>query len=127
MCAAAIAQASKRSILEETAQMMRTLLSRLTTDLLCARVHPDLVDPPAGNALLALIVVQQGHWHALVGALLNLQSDSTKRHTLATAFSDLLSTNGVSASLAKPNRTRFRANLQVLLQRVHALNVQLPP
>ena len=42
------------------------------------------------------------------------------------AFGALLSTNGVSAALNRPNRARFRANLETLLQYVRASNMVLP-
>ena len=56
-------QANQHSGLAATmATMLQTLLTRILGDLLCSRLHPDLVDPAAGNALLALIVTQQQHW-----------------------------------------------------------------
>ena len=156
--------------------MLQTLLTRVLGDLLCSRLHPDLVDPAAGNALLALILAQQQHWQAayrpsrasdasvhlcaqrtqrlraclikggsplrargahplhsrarvrqvLIHSLLELQPTEDGRREASAAFGALLSTNGVAASLARPNRTRFRANLHLLLQHVHAGGVQLP-
>jgi len=72
------------------------------------------------------IVAQQAHWQALVHSLLELQPDQPARDATAAAFGALLSTNGVTASLTRPNRTRFRANLQLLLQHVQAGGIQLP-
>ena len=96
------------------------------SQLLCSRLHPDVVDPAAGNALLALIVAQHSHWQALVGGLLGAQPDPPTRDAAAAAFGALLSTNGVSASLQRPNRVRFRANLERLLQHVHSSKMVLP-
>ena len=47
------------------------------------------------------------------------------RDAAAAAFGALLGTNGVSASLQKPNRVRFRANLERLLQHVRSSNMVL--
>ena len=52
------------------APMLQALLSHLAAELLCSRLHPDVIDPAAGNALLALIVAQQAHWQAMVTNLL---------------------------------------------------------
>lgn len=88
--------------------------------------HPDVVEPAGGNALLALIVVQPPHWANLVQSLLSAQPTLEGREAAAAAFGALLSSNGVSASLARPNRTRFRSNLETLLQTVTAQALVLP-
>ncbi|KAL1530330.1 hypothetical protein AB1Y20_001239 [Prymnesium parvum] len=119
-------QASLRTPTESVAHILRALLARLTKDLLTSRLHPDLVDPPAGNALLALIVSQPGHWQAVVDAMLDLQPDQLVRETVATAFQALLTTNNVNASLTKPNRVRFRVNLQRLLEQMQSVSIRLP-
>lgn len=109
------------------APMLQQLLTHLTIELLCSRLHPDLVDPAAGNALLALIVAQHAHWQALVASLLAEQTHDAATHAAATAaFGALLASNGVSASLNRPNRARFRANLETLLQYVRSSNMVLP-
>ena len=106
--------------------MLCALLTRVAGDLLCSRLHPDVLDPAGGNALLSLILAQQDHWQALVHQLVSMQPTPQGQETAGRAFAALLSTNGVTASLARPNRTRFRANLQALLQYVHGGGVQLP-
>ena len=109
------------------APMLQQLLTHLTIELLCSRLHPDLVDPAAGNALLALIVALREHWQALVASLLAEQTHDAATHAAATAaFGALLASNGVSASLNRPNRARFRANLETLLQYVRSSNMVLP-
>ena len=100
-------------------------LTHLAAELLCSRLHPDVIDPAAGNALLALIVAQQAHWQAMVTNLLGAQHDPHTRDAAAAAFGALLGTNGVTASLQKPNRVRFRANLERLLQHVRSSNMVL--
>ena len=107
------------------APMLQALLSHLAAELLCSRLHPDVIDPAAGNALLALIVAQQAHWQAMVTNLLGAQHDPHTRDAAAAAFGALLGTNGVTASLQKPNRVRFRANLERLLQHVRSSNMVL--
>lgn len=76
--------------------------------------------------MLALIVVQQSHWQALVSAIVDLQTDQQTRDRTAAAFQAVLSTNGVTASLNKPNRARFRENLHMLLQHFRASRIKLP-
>ena len=44
----------------------------------------------------------------------------------AALFGALLTSNGVTATLARPNRQRFRANLVGLLRGVTAANLVLP-
>ena len=106
--------------------MLQQLLGRLATDLLTSRLPPDAVEPAGGNALLALIVCQPAHWQALVAQLLSAQPSPQARDAAASAFGALLSTNGVSASLARPNRTRFRANLEALLRATSGGAIALP-
>ncbi len=108
------------------ASMLGALLSRVATDLLTSRLVPDVVEPAAGNALLALIVCQQSHWQALVASLLAAQPTADARERLAAAFGALLASNGVTVSLARPNRARFRANLDALLRAVGAGGFVLP-
>ena len=107
------------------AAMLQALLSHLAAELLCSRLHPDVIEPAAGNALLALIVAQQAHWQGMVAGLLAAQHEPHTRDAAAAAFGALLGTNGVSASLQKPNRVRFRANLERLLQHVRSSNMVL--
>ena len=107
------------------APMLQALLSHLAAELLCSRLHPDVIEPAAGNALLALIVAQQAHWQGMVAGLLAAQHEPHTRDAAAAAFGALLGTNGVSASLQKPNRVRFRANLERLLQHVRSSNMVL--
>ena len=108
------------------APMLEALLTQLAQELLCSRLHPDVVEPAAGNALLALVVARTDHWQALVAALLAAQHDAPTRDAAAAAFGALLSTNGVVASLQRPNRVRFRANLERLLQHVRSSAMVLP-
>jgi hypothetical protein len=109
-----------------TDDLLRQLLGRIAADLLTSRLHPDVVDPAAGNALLALIVAQPAHWQSLAGSLVSAQTTPETRDRMAAAFGALLSTNGVAANLSRPNRTRFRANLETLLQVVSSGGFVLP-
>ena len=112
------------------AAMMQTLLcqllGRIAADLLTSRLHPDVIDPAAGNALLALVVAQPEHWQALAASLVAAQPNAEAQARASAMFGALLSTNGVNASLTRPNRTRFRANLEVLLRSVTTSNMVLP-
>ena len=128
------------------------------TDMLSARLHPDVIDPAAvcsqrcfernstppspravhfsasdataavsrvrhgqGNALLALIVAQPQHWQSLATSLVEAQPTAEARERASSAFSALLATNGVAANLSRPNRQRFRNNLETLLQSTRGL------
>ena len=106
--------------------LLRSLLSRVAADLLTSRLHPDVVDPAGGNALLALIVAQPAHWAALAASLVSSQPSEDGRARATALLGALLTTNGVSASLARPNRTRFRANLETMLRGVTAAHLVLP-
>ena len=106
--------------------LLRQLLGRVAADLLTSRLHPDVVDPAGGNALLALIVAQPAHWQALAASLVGAQPTAEGREHATALFGALLSTNGVAATLARPNRVRFRANLDGLLRGVTAANLVLP-
>jgi hypothetical protein len=85
-----------------------------------------VVEPAGSNALLALIVAQPAHWQALVAALVGAQPSAEAAERAAALFGALLTSNGVTATLARPNRTRFRANLEGLLRGVTAANLVLP-
>ena len=55
-----------------TADVLQPLLGRILTDLLASRLHHDLIDPAAGNALLALILAcGPAHWERLVRAVVD--------------------------------------------------------
>ena len=99
-----------------TEPLLRSLLVRITADLLSARLHPEVIDPAAGNALLALIVAQPQHWQALAASVVEAQPSADGRERASATFSALLTSNGVVANLSRPNRQRFRANLEGLLQ-----------
>ena len=109
-----------------TDELLKHLLGRIAADLLTSRLHPDVVDPAGGNALLALIVAQPSHWQALVGSLVGAQPTPQARERATAAFGALLTTNGVVANLTRPNRTRFRANLDSLLRAVGSGGLVLP-
>ena len=106
--------------------LLRQLLNRVTVDLLTHRLHPDVVDPAGGNTLLALIVAQQSHWQGLVSSLIEAQPSIHAKERVNSLFSALLSSNGVSTSLSRPNRIKFRANLEVMLRGITAADLILP-
>ena len=106
--------------------LLQSLLTRVASDLLGSRLSPDLVEPAAGNALLALIVAEPAHWQQLVASLVAAQPTPEAHAHAAAAFGALLTTNNVTASLARPNRTRFRANLEVLLRAASGGKLLLP-
>jgi hypothetical protein len=106
--------------------LLRQLLERVAADLLTSRLHPEVIEPAGSNALLALIVAQPAHWQALVAALVGAQPSAEAAERAAALFGALLTSNGVTATLARPNRTRFRANLEGLLRGVTAANLVLP-
>jgi len=107
------------------APTLQALLHRVAVDVLCSRLHPDLADD-AGNALLALILAQPAHWQALVASLLAAQPDAGRRDAAAAAFHALLNANGLTPTLARPNRARFRQNVQGLLQQVQSGGFVMP-
>jgi len=109
-----------------TEALTQQLLSRVAADLLTSRLHPDVIDPAGGNALLALIVAQPGHWQVLAASLVAVQPTAEGQQRATALFGALLATNGVTTSLTRPNRTRFRANLDALLRGVSAANLVLP-
>ena len=106
--------------------LIRQLLGRIAADLLTLRLHPDVIDPAAGNALLALIVAQPAHWQALAASVVDAQPTAEKRDRASAVLGGLLSTNGVAANLSRPNRQRFRANLEAMLRAVTAGGLTLP-
>ena len=101
-------------------------LSSRAADLLTSRLHPEVVDPAGGNALIALIVAQPAHWQALVASLVGAQPTAEGRACATAAFGALLTTNNVSATLSRPNRQRFRTNLEVMLRTVVSAGLVLP-
>ena len=107
-------------------EMLRQLLGRVAADLLTSRLHPEVVDPAGGNALIALIVAQPAHWQALVASLVGAQPTAEGRACATAAFGALLTTNNVSATLSRPNRQRFRTNLEVMLRTVVSAGLVLP-
>ena len=109
-----------------TDDLLRQLLGRIAADLLTSRLHPDAVDPAGGNALLALIVAQPAHWQALVGSLVAAQPNAEAKQRATDIFGALLSTNGVAANLSRPNRIRFRSNLEKMLSAVGSGALVLP-
>ena len=109
-----------------TDELLRSLLGRIAADLLTSRLHPDVVDPAAGNALLALIVAQPAHWQALAASVVDAQPTPEQRERASAAFGALLTTNSVAANLSRPNRTRFRANLEAMLRAVVGARLVLP-
>ena len=109
-----------------TDDLLKQLLGRIAADLLTSRLHPDVVDPAGGNALLALIVAQPAHWQALVASLVGAQPTPEAHERASAAFGALLTTNGVAANLSRPNRQRFRANLEGLLRAVRGGGIVLP-
>lgn len=98
------------------ATLILRMLRRVALSLLAGALHPELVDPPAANALLALIAVAPDGWQGIVREVVGAQPNAEAQQATAQALGALLTSNGVSASLSKPNRTRFRANLTELLK-----------
>jgi hypothetical protein len=106
--------------------LIEGMLRRVAPAVLGGTLHPELLDPPAANALFALIVAAPSCWQSIVHELLQRQPEPTARQPAAAAFAALLTANGVTASLAKPNRMRFRANLLELLKFTRASRFIVP-
>ncbi|WOL04284.1 exportin-4 isoform X1 [Canna indica] len=69
----------------------------------------------AADALLPLLLCEQDMYQRLVQEFLDKQSNPAIKTRLASAFSALTSTNQLSSSLDRPNRFKFRKNLQIFL------------
>jgi hypothetical protein len=106
--------------------LVEGMLRRVALAVLGDALHPELVDPPAANALLALIAAAPGCWQATVHELMQMQPEAAAREPAAAAFAALFTTNGVTDSLAKPNRMRFRGNLLELLKFTRASRFVVP-
>ena len=79
-----------------------------------------------GNALLALIVAQPQHWQALAASVVAAQPTPEGRERASAALGSLLSTNNVANNLSRPNRMRFRANLERMLQAFSGAGLVVP-
>ena len=75
---------------------------------------------PPRSSLGSFLAARSSRSSLLVASLLAQQHEPATRAAAAAAFEALLTTNGVSASLNRPNRARFRQNLEALLQYVEA-------
>lgn len=106
--------------------LVEGMLRQVALAVLGDRLHPELLDPPAANALIALIAAAPGCWQSIVHELLQLQPEASAREPAASAFAALLTANEVTASLTKPNRLRFRANLVELLKFTRASRFIVP-
>ena len=69
------------------------------------------------------------HMHSTTAAppsWVQAQSSAEGQERATAILGSLLTTNGVTASLARPNRTRFRANLDQMLRALTAARLHVP-
>ena len=67
-----------------------------------------------------------GVYQALAASVVDAQPSAEKRERAASALGGLLTTNGVAANLSRPNRQRFRTNLEAMLRAVTPSGLVLP-
>ncbi|GMY20514.1 exportin-4 isoform X2 [Fagus crenata] len=91
-------------------QFLRALLQLL----LFEDYSPDLVSS-AADALLPLILCEQGLYQRLGNELIERQANPTLRSRLASALQSLISANQLSSTLDRINYQRFRKNLSNFL------------
>uniref|UniRef100_A0A2N9ERJ3 Exportin-4 n=1 Tax=Fagus sylvatica TaxID=28930 RepID=A0A2N9ERJ3_FAGSY len=91
-------------------QFLRALLQLL----LFEDYSPDLVSS-AADALLPLILCEQGLYQRLGNELIERQANPTLRSRLANALQSLISANQLSSTLDRINYQRFRKNLSNFL------------
>ena len=125
-------RAVRSHLVEVAIHLLQPLLTQLLLLLLHARLHGELLDPSAGNALLSLVVATPAHWGALSQQLVALQPSAEQQQATAQALGALTSANGVVCAppyqaLLRPNRARFRANLPALLLFARTSRMVLPP
>ena len=125
-------RAVRSHLVEVAIHLLQPLLTQLLLLLLHARLHGELLDPSAGNALLSLVVATPAHWGALSQQLVALQPSAEQQQATAQALGALTSANGVvcappDQALLRPNRARFRANLPALLLFARTSRMVLPP
>lgn len=94
-------------------QFLRSLLQLL----LFEDCSPDLVGA-AADALLPLILCEQGLYQRLGTELIERQTNPTFKTRLANAFHSLTNANHVSSTLDRVNYQRFRKNLNIFLVEV---------
>jgi len=94
--------------------IMRVMLDAVMNFLLYGEVSDEAVSH-AGNALLPLIMCEQGRYNELLIELVAQQSQPAVAQRLQEALGALLGSNGIQANTERENLIRFRANLQAFL------------
>ena len=76
------------------------------------------LEQSAARALFPLICADEGHFRALVGAILDKQHDAELRSRLGQAFEHLVTAGGIQLHASGANQTIFTANFRELLDAV---------
>ena len=103
--------------------VLRVVLDAVMRFLLYGEVSDEAVEH-AGNALLPLIMCEQGRYNELLSELVAQQNQPAVAHRLQEALGALLGTNGIQANTEKENFLRFRANLQAFLVTVRSFLIR---
>ncbi|KAJ7978174.1 Exportin-4 [Quillaja saponaria] len=103
---------------ESNGKLQKGILSRFLHSLLQLLLFEDYSSDlisTAADALLPLILCEQGLYQKLGSELIERQTDATLRSRLANALQTLTSANQLSSSLDRINYQRFRKNLNNFL------------